>query len=75
MSRTERTTTSQGVPALKSLAHASRSDWRCTGCNALLGKVGATDIHINFGRTPEFLAGLPASAVCPKCRTLNRTDG
>lgn len=46
-------------------------EWRCQRCDKLLGVLEGGRVHVRFGRGHEYLVGLPATAVCRSCRTLN----
>jgi hypothetical protein len=48
------------------------SDWRCTECNALLGRIKDGMLNIRFGRRHEYVAALPATCTCRGCGGLNR---
>ncbi|MFO7900228.1 MAG: hypothetical protein R6V58_14355 [Planctomycetota bacterium] len=50
---------------------AARHEWRCDECGKLLGVAEAGRIHIRFSRGHEYIAGLPVSATCRSCHTLN----
>jgi hypothetical protein len=45
--------------------------WRCSTCEKLLGIRRGSRVHISFSRGHEYLVGLPASATCRDCHTLN----
>ena len=47
------------------------SEWRCSRCDKLLGLISKTRIHLRFARGHEYLAGLPVTATCRGCGTLN----
>jgi phage FluMu protein Com len=47
------------------------SEWRCHRCNKLLGLRTETRVHLRFARGHEYLVGLPVTATCRGCRTLN----
>ncbi len=50
----------------------SRSpEWRCSRCGKLLGLISKARIHLRFARGHEYLAGLPVTATCRGCGTLN----
>jgi hypothetical protein len=48
-----------------------KREWRCTGCQKLLGMVTSDRLHIRLSREHEYRVGVPASAICRKCGTLN----
>jgi hypothetical protein len=48
------------------------SEWRCTGCDKLLGVRREGRMHIRFARAHEYLAGFPVTATCRGCGTLNQ---
>lgn len=67
------TPTHRRPPILKRPAPpAQGADWRCTGCNALLGRVCAGEVHIRIKRRHEYVAALPATCSCIGCGVLNR---
>jgi phage FluMu protein Com len=47
------------------------NEWRCSRCNKLLGVYQDGRMHLRFARGHEYLAGLPVTATCRGCRTLN----
>lgn len=47
------------------------ADWRCTGCNKLLGQFRGDRLHVRIARGHEYLASLPAQAICRGCGTLS----
>jgi phage FluMu protein Com len=49
-------------------------EWRCTGCQKLLGVVRDGRLQLRFARGYEYLVGFPATSVCCRCRTLNELD-
>jgi len=46
-------------------------EWRCSRCGKLLGILRDGRLHLSFARGHEYLVGLPATAACRGCRTLN----
>lgn len=48
------------------------SDWRCTGCNKLLGVCRDGRVHLRFARGHEYFVGFPVVATCRGCGTLNQ---
>lgn len=46
-------------------------EWRCVGCDKLLGVIRGGRLHIRFARGHQYVVGLPASTVCGKCNALN----
>lgn len=49
----------------------TRREWRCSGCGKLLGVIEDGRLRIHVSRGHQYIVGLPASAVCRGCRTLN----
>ena len=49
----------------------ANSDWRCTRCDKLLGRVLDDRLHLRFARQHEYHAALPASCTCRGCGALN----
>lgn len=47
-------------------------DWTCSVCRKVLGRILGGDVHLRFNRRHEYVASLPASAICRNCGTLNR---
>ena len=47
------------------------SEWRCSRCGKLLGLISKARIHLRFARGHEYVAGLPVTATCRGCGTLN----
>lgn len=60
------------VPAATDLARPSKQ-WRCTECGRLLGVRENQRLRIRFSRVYDYLVGLPATSVCPRCQSLNET--
>ena len=50
----------------------SGADWRCTECDALLGRIKDGVLHVRFGRRHEYVTALPATCTCCGCGGLNR---
>lgn len=48
-----------------------KREWRCMGCDKLLGILEGFRLSIRFARGHQYQAGLPVSCVCRSCRTLN----
>lgn len=48
-----------------------RGEWRCTGCDRLLGVFDGQRLHVRLGRSYEYLVGLPVTSVCRSCKRLN----
>ncbi len=48
-------------------------EWRCTGCDKLLGRRSGSVVLIQFARGHQYRAPRPVSAVCRGCGTLNET--
>ena len=48
-----------------------RNEWRCRGCNKLLGIHEGNRLHIRFARNHEYIVGFPATSTCRSCGTLN----
>ncbi len=46
--------------------------WRCTGCEKLLGVSRGDRLHLRFARSHEYLVGYPVVATCRGCGTLNQ---
>jgi|GEM_PF-409972 hypothetical protein len=49
-----------------------KPDWRCTQCGKLLGMSNGNQLHIRVQKNREYLVGLPVTANCHGCGTLNR---
>ena len=49
-------------------------DWRCDGCDKLLGRMLGDRLHIRSGRGDEYLVSPPATATCRGCGRLNALD-
>jgi hypothetical protein len=47
-------------------------EWRCTQCGKLLGMANGNQLHIRVQKHREYLVGLPVTANCHGCGTLNR---
>lgn len=45
--------------------------WRCTGCQRLLGFIRDGRLHVRLRRGHEYLTSLPATASCSGCGTMN----
>ena len=56
----------------KPIATVNR-EWRCSGCDKLLGVRRDSRLHIRFARGHEYLVGFPVVATCRSCGTLNQT--
>lgn len=50
---------------------SASSEWRCRHCGKLLGMIAMARVHLRFARGHEYLVGLPVTATCRGCRTLN----
>ena len=72
MARYEQTQTKTGVPVLRRKQRPQGEDWLCSYCGKLLGVIHGHDVHIRLARRHEYVASLPASAICKGCGTLNR---
>lgn len=72
MAHTEPTPTKARLQWARNLDPASGALWRCTCCDSLLGRLIGGDVHVRFQRRHEYVAKLPASAICKSCGTLNR---
>jgi phage FluMu protein Com len=48
-----------------------KQEWRCTGCEKLLGIVTGGRLHIRFARGHQYVVGFPATSVCRTCHTVN----
>jgi rubredoxin len=46
-------------------------EWRCPTCRKLLGLIRGPRLHIRFAQGHEYLAALPATCTCRRCRTLS----
>ena len=51
----------------------SDADWRCTGCDKLLGVSRDGRMHLRFARGHEYFVGFPVVATCRGCGTLNQS--
>ena len=51
---------------------SSGSAWRCSECGKLLGMANGNQLHIRVQKHREYLVGLPVTANCHGCGTLNR---
>jgi len=49
-----------------------KPEWRCTQCGKLLGMANGNQLHIRVQKHREYLVGLPVTANCHGCGTLNR---
>ncbi|MEI6644337.1 MAG: hypothetical protein WCL10_20190 [Novosphingobium sp.] len=49
-----------------------KPEWRCTQCSKLLGMANGNQLHIRVQKHREYLVGLPVTANCHGCGTLNR---
>jgi len=47
------------------------SEWRCSECDKLLGKLKNNRLHIRLHREHQYITGLPATSVCRGCKTPN----
>jgi len=74
MARLERTTTAMGIPVTRHVERPRGTDWTCTCCGKMLGRIYGHDLHIRFERRHQYFASLPASATCKGCGTLNRVS-
>ncbi|MEM0935211.1 MAG: hypothetical protein AAGJ91_04810 [Pseudomonadota bacterium] len=52
----------------------SKSEWRCTRCDKLLGVCRNGRTHLRFARGHEYLVGFPVQATCRGCGTLNQAQ-
>lgn len=50
------------------------TEWRCSGCGLLLGKVRGGRVHVEFARGHRYSASLPITAVCRRCERLNEWE-
>jgi hypothetical protein len=57
-------------PGSRSLT--GKPEWRCTQCGKLLGMANGNQLHIRVQKHREYLVGLPVTANCHGCGTLNR---
>jgi RNase P subunit RPR2 len=49
-------------------------EWRCSGCDRLLGVIRSGNLHVRFTRGHEYIAALPTTCTCRGCGTLSRLD-
>jgi len=54
------------------MAVTEENEWRCSRCGKLLGRLLDGQLHLRFARNHEYIVGLPATAMCRGCGTLNR---
>ena len=54
-----------------------RSEWRCRGCERLLGVIDGDRVEIRLARGHQYRVAMPVTGVCsnPRCNTLNVLDG
>lgn len=52
-------------------ASRKSTDWRCSSCDKLLGRVDGARIHLRFRRGQEYRVTAPAVATCQRCGTIN----
>jgi RNase P subunit RPR2 len=66
------TDSNNGHSRSKPIGVTSISEWRCTQCGKLLGMANGNQLHIRVQKHREYLVGLPVTANCHGCGTLNR---
>jgi RNase P subunit RPR2 len=66
------TDSENGLSRSKPIGVTSISEWRCTQCGKLLGMANGNQLHIRVQKHREYLVGLPVTANCHGCGTLNR---